>query len=49
MVASYAYQVRDRVAELGAEVFGTPQIEREVRNVPPMRVYRFDKASAPPA
>ncbi len=41
-----AYQVRDRVAELGAEAFGPPQVEREVRNVPPMRVYRFEKAAA---
>ncbi len=41
-----AYQVRDRVAELGAEVFGPPRVEREVRNVPPMRVYRFEKSPA---
>jgi phospholipid N-methyltransferase len=39
-----AYQVRDRVAELGTEAFGPPRVEREVRNVPPMRVYRFEKA-----
>lgn len=41
-----AYQVRDRIAILGAEVFGPPRVEREVRNVPPMRVYRWDKANA---
>ena len=41
-----AYQLRDRVAELGTEVFGPPRVEREVRNVPPMRVYRFEKARA---
>ncbi len=41
-----AYQVRDRVAELGTEAFGPPRVEREVRNVPPMRVYRFEKAQA---
>lgn len=41
-----AYQVRDRVAELGTEVFGPPRVEREVRNVPPMRVYRFEKNRA---
>ncbi len=46
-----AYQARDRVAVLGREIFGRPVSELEVRNVPPMRVYRFDKpaegASAP--
>lgn len=41
-----AYQVRDRVAELGTEIFGPPSVEREVRNVPPMRVYRFEKKRA---
>ncbi len=38
-----AYQVRDRISELGTDVFGPPHVEREVRNVPPMRVYRFEK------
>jgi len=39
-----AYQVRDRVAVLAREVFGrrASHVELEVRNVPPMRVYRFD-------
>jgi phosphatidylethanolamine/phosphatidyl-N-methylethanolamine N-methyltransferase len=36
-----AYQVRDRVKVLGRTVFGEPRSELEVRNVPPMRVYRF--------
>lgn len=39
-----AYQVRDRVKVLGRTVFGEPRSELEVRNVPPMRVYRFVKA-----
>jgi phospholipid N-methyltransferase len=39
-----AYQVRDRVKVLGRTVFGEPRSELEVRNVPPMRVYRFQKA-----
>jgi phosphatidylethanolamine/phosphatidyl-N-methylethanolamine N-methyltransferase len=39
-----AYQVRDRVKVLGRTVFGEPRSELEVRNVPPMRVYRFEKA-----
>jgi len=38
-----AYQVRDRVESLGREVFGPPQRQREVLNVPPMRVYRWVK------
>ncbi len=43
-----AYQVRDRVAVLAREVFGRPShVELEVRNVPPMRVYRFDAGGSP--
>lgn len=38
-----AYQFRDRVEHLGREVFGRPRIQTEVRNVPPMRVYVFDR------
>jgi phospholipid N-methyltransferase len=38
-----AYQVRDRVAILGRQVFGRPSVQLELRNVPPMRVYRWDK------
>ncbi len=41
-----AYQVRDRVAVLGRQVFGRPSTETELRNVPPMRVYRFEKPAA---
>ena len=41
-----AYQVRDRVAILGREVFGPPAVQLELRNVPPMRVYRWDKPAA---
>jgi phospholipid N-methyltransferase len=41
-----AYQVRDRVAILGREVFGRPSVQLELRNVPPMRVYRWDKPAA---
>lgn len=46
-----AYQVRDRVELLGREVFGPARIQTELLNVPPMRVYRWDKAqrSARPA
>jgi phospholipid N-methyltransferase len=38
-----AYQVRDRVEKLGREVFGPAAVQLELRNVPPMRVYRFEK------
>jgi phosphatidylethanolamine/phosphatidyl-N-methylethanolamine N-methyltransferase len=43
-----AYQVRDRVAVLAREVFAPPsRVELEVRNVPPMRTYRFEAGGAP--
>jgi phospholipid N-methyltransferase len=38
-----AYQVRDRVAVLARGIFARPRVQLEVRNVPPMRVYRFAK------
>jgi phospholipid N-methyltransferase/heme-degrading monooxygenase HmoA len=38
-----AYQFRDRVADLGAEIAGAPQVEVELLNVPPMRVYSWRK------
>jgi phospholipid N-methyltransferase len=41
-----AYQVRDRVESLGTEVFGRPSIQTELLNVPPMRVYRWEKRAA---
>jgi phospholipid N-methyltransferase len=41
--AFVAYQVRDRVASLGREVFGSPKRQREVRNVPPMSIYSWVK------
>lgn len=44
-----AYQVRDRVWELGREVFGPAKVETELLNVPPMRVYRWQKKARPAA
>jgi len=42
------YQVRDKVAVLAREVFAPPsRVELEVRNVPPMRVYRFEAGGSP--
>jgi phosphatidylethanolamine/phosphatidyl-N-methylethanolamine N-methyltransferase len=38
-----AYQVRDRVESLGSEVFGRASVQTELLNVPPMRVYRWQK------
>ena len=41
-----AYKVRDRVELLGREVFGPARKQTELRNVPPMRVYRWDKPAS---
>jgi phosphatidylethanolamine/phosphatidyl-N-methylethanolamine N-methyltransferase len=41
-----AYQVRDRVESLGREVFGRARVQTEIFNVPPMRVYRWEKGGA---
>ena len=38
-----AYQLRARVAELGRKVLGKPETRYELLNVPPMRVYRWQK------
>ena len=40
-----AYQVRDRVEELGRGVFGRAAVQLEPLNVPPMRVYRWIKGA----
>jgi phospholipid N-methyltransferase len=38
-----AYQFRDRVETLGREVFGRAEVQTEIRNVPPMRVYTWER------
>ncbi len=38
-----AYQLRDRVEILGRKVFGPASKQIEIRNVPPMRLYRWVK------
>ncbi len=38
-----AYQVRDKVHDLGRQVFGPATVQTELRNVPPMRVYRWER------
>ncbi len=40
-----AYQARDRVEILGRQVFGRARVQTELLNVPPMRVYRWDKSA----
>lgn len=40
-----AYQVRDRVESLGREVFGRASVQTELLNVPPMRVYCWEKGA----
>lgn len=39
-----AYQWRDRVNRLARELFGPARVTRELRNLPPMRVYRWQAA-----
>lgn len=40
-----AYQFTDRVADYARPVFGRPRVEREMRNVPPLRVFTWVKAA----
>lgn len=41
-----AYQVRDRVAALSRKLLGKPEVELELLNVPPMRLFRWRKSLA---
>jgi len=41
-----AYQVRDRVGTLGRQVFGRPQVEIEFLNVPPVRLFRWERGDS---
>ncbi len=38
-----AYQVRDRVHEVARPFFGRARVQVELRNIPPMRIYRWRK------
>jgi phosphatidylethanolamine/phosphatidyl-N-methylethanolamine N-methyltransferase len=40
-----AYQFSDRVADYARPIFGSPRIEHEVRNVPPLKVFTWEKAA----
>jgi phospholipid N-methyltransferase len=39
-----AYQARARVAELCRPHLGTPRVDTELLNIPPMRVFRWERA-----
>lgn len=41
-----AYQLSPRVAEYAQPVLGQPRIERELRNVPPLKVFTWHKDAA---
>lgn len=41
-----AYQFNPRVGALAQPVLGTPQVAMELRNIPPMRVFRWAKSRA---
>lgn len=38
-----AYQFRGHVARLAEPIFGKPQVFQELRNIPPMRIFRWQK------
>lgn len=38
-----AYQLRNRVETLAQRVFGPAQVELEIRNIPPIRIFRWQK------
>lgn len=44
-----AYQVTDRVADYARPVMGDPEVEQELRNVPPARVFTWRKPGQPEA
>lgn len=43
-----AYQLRDRVESLSRPIFGPAQVSVELLNIPPMRVYCWQKSEAVP-
>jgi len=38
-----AYQFTDRVADFARPVFGRPRVEHEIRNVPPLKVFTWQR------
>jgi hypothetical protein len=43
-----AYQFRDRVAMLGREIAGLPEVAIEPLNVPPIRLFHWRKPATRP-
>ncbi|QDU46368.1 16S ribosomal RNA methyltransferase KsgA/Dim1 family protein [Symmachiella dynata] len=43
-----AYQFRDRISELADEVFGEPQTSFVFWNIPPLRIWQWEKSSQSP-
>jgi phospholipid N-methyltransferase len=39
-----AYQLKDQVSKLASPLFGTPKIQWEYKNVPPMRIFTWQKS-----
>lgn len=42
-----AYQYSDRVADFARPLMGDPEVQHELRNVPPIRVFTWHKADRP--
>lgn len=40
-----AYQFTDRVAQYARPAFGRPRVQHELRNVPPLRIYSWEKSA----
>ena len=38
-----AYQLSDRVADYATPLFGRPRVEREICNIPPLRIFIWEK------
>lgn len=43
-----AYQFSDRVADVARPVMGEPEIQHELRNMPPLKVFTWRKPGGPP-
>lgn len=40
-----AYQFTDRVADYAGPVFGRPRVQHELRNVPPLKIFTWEKSA----
>ena len=41
-----AYQFSDKVADFARPVFGQPNVEHELRNVPPLKIFTWERGAA---